>query len=527
MVTLGLFEGPAERAAALVDDGRLIAGCRTRVEPRSDDADDGGDPVERCLHAAGISAHAIGTVITVDDSDPSGSDAVDARIEPWRRRFPGATHSSIHRLEAQVLLTAAAAPTDALIVVANEQDGAIAEKRGGRIERCREIHGMADIGRGAGTVAAAIGSSRRELWNSLGHVAWGGHDGVSPGLAAAIGSVDSTALRVNVEAVSHALDMAMTAYGSDLSSVNSPRRDAVQARAALAGGFLSAFTAALVGLIRTSQCATGLRSVAIGGTIAASAYCSTELETQFEDIVFAPVPEHVGAAIGAAFAGHEWIEPASHLALGPAFDDQAIKNALDNCRLIYVYEPDWSRLFARVSRVLSEGMTVGWFQGPMDFGRRSLGSRSVLCDPSSRWARENVNVFLRRRPAADPIPLSVAPSAADECVGDVRSPFMLRNAAVKADCRGKVIAALDERLRCTLHTPTAATAPELTGLLETHHRRHAVPGLLNVAMETGGGHLAETPNEAIRFAFGSAVDMLVIGRFVVSKDFWLLRGRAD
>ena len=168
---------------------------------------------------------------------------------------------------------------------------------------------------------------------------------------------------------------------------------------------------------------------------------------------------------------------------------------------------------------------MAWFQGPMDFGPRSLGSRSVLCDPSSRWARENINIFLRRRPLAEPIPLSIAPSMVD-CVGGIQSPFMLVKATVEPAWRAQVVAALDDGSSCTVHTPAAATAPELTGLLEAHRSECGVPGLLNVPMEIFPGYLAETPTDAVRIAFSSAVDLLAIGRFLISKDYWLLRGRA-
>ena len=86
--------------------------------------------------------------------------------------------------------------------------------------------------------------------------------------------------------------------------------------------------------------------------------------------------------------------------------------------------------------------------------------------------------------------------------------------------------ALDDGSSCTVHTPAAATAPELTGLLEAHRSECGVPGLLNVPMEIFPGYLAETPTDAVRIAFSSAVDLLAIGRFLISKDYWLLRGRA-
>jgi predicted NodU family carbamoyl transferase len=36
-----------------------------------------------------------------------------------------------------------------------------------------------------------------------------------------------------------------------------------------------------------------------------------------------------------------------------------------------------------------------------------------------------------------------------------------------------------------------------------------------------------TPRDAVRTVFSSAIDALVIGRFLLMKDYWLLRSTAD
>ena len=99
------------------------------------------------------------------------------------------------------------------------------------------------------------------------------------------------------------------------------------------------------------------------------------------------MPEPVGRALAAA--GATGLNGASPLAIGPSYSEEEIKRTLDNCRLDYVYEPDWPRLLARASRMLAQGKIVGWFQGPMAFGPRALGSRSILADPANRYARQN------------------------------------------------------------------------------------------------------------------------------------------
>jgi hypothetical protein len=51
-------------------------------------------------------------------------------------------------------------------------------------------------------------------------------------------------------------------------------------------------------------------------------------------------------------------EPAGRAAIGPSFSAPDVKEVLDGCRLDYVYEPDWSRIEARISRMLSRGKLV-------------------------------------------------------------------------------------------------------------------------------------------------------------------------
>ena len=70
----------------------------------------------------------------------------------------------------------------------------------------------------------------------------------------------------------------------------------------------------------------------------------------------------------------------------------------------------------RTSRMLARGCVVAWFQGPMGFGPRAFGTRSILCDPSNRYARENVNRFLRHAPLDEPLPVSMTDAAMAECL---------------------------------------------------------------------------------------------------------------
>jgi carbamoyltransferase len=74
---------------------------------------------------------------------------------------------------------------------------------------------------------------------------------------------------------------------------------------------------------------------------------------------------------------------------------------------------------------------------------------------------------------------------------------------------------------------SARQSPALVDLLDAHRERSGVPGLISATLSGAGEPAACTPRDAIRTMFSSAVDALVIGRFLLMKDHWLLRSGAD
>ena len=155
--------------------------------------------------------------------------------------------------------------------------------------------------------------------------------------------------------------------------------------------------------------------------------------------------------------------------------DERVKLVLDSCRLDYVYEPAWDRLLARVCGLLESSKTVAWCQpGEADGGG---ADRLVLADPRARFVRDNVNGFLLGRDLNCSLPL-------------VRS----------GDGGGE----LDELLAAWQRS-TGGDALVAAAFLRD--RREPVDG----------------PRMAVQAFFSSAVDAIVIGRFLLMKDYWLMR----
>ena len=106
------------------------------------------------------------------------------------------------------------------------------------------------------------------------------------------------------------------------------------------------------------------------------------------------------------------------------------------------------------------------------------------------------------------------------------APFTLQCATVKDACADKLKGVLDTARGCPVHVVDRAHAAELCDLLDLHRQRTQVPGLIHITLASEGEPLAGTPRAAIRAMFSSAIDVLVMGRFLLMKDYWLLRSES-
>jgi carbamoyltransferase len=312
-------------------------------------------------------------------------------------------------------------------------------------------------------------------------------------------------------------------HASDLADANSLNAQVQRIRRTLAASFTSQLAKAVAGVAEGIGAKNGPGPIAVGGGVFGNARFNTELAPLTgQELRYAAVPETVGRALGAA--GVASVD-GSGLALGPSFSEEDIKRTLDNCRLDYVYEPDWKRLLGRVSRMLAQGKVVGWFEGAMTFGPRALGTRSILADPSNRYARQNMNEYLRQAPIDEPLPLAITSSMVDACLESGARVSGVSDVAVRQEWRQSLAAALDWRHRARVHPLTGVVSPRFQDLLDAHYAATGTPGLIEANLAGPGEAVACTPRDAVRTVYSSAIDALVIGRFLLMKDYWLLRSQ--
>jgi carbamoyltransferase len=190
------------------------------------------------------------------------------------------------------------------------------------------------------------------------------------------------------------------------------------------------------------------------------------------------------------------------------------------------------------AQALSEQKAIGWFQGRMEFGPRSLGARSILGDPRSPAMQKNLNLKVKYRESFRPF----APAVLREDVSEwfelaSDSPYMLLVADVRPDKRRDMTA--DEqalfgidKLNVSRSEIPAVTHVDYSARVQTVHgdtnplfhkllgRFKALTGcpvLVNTSFNVRGEPIVCTPEDAFRCFMGNELDMLVIGNCVLPK----------
>lgn len=230
-----------------------------------------------------------------------------------------------------------------------------------------------------------------------------------------------------------------------------------------------------------------------------------------------PHPGRNGSAVGAALlaGAASSADAVASPYLGPAYGDAQIKAALENCKLSFDLQRE-DRLIDEMIRALSRGRLIGWFHGRLEWGPRALGHRSVLADPLAPHTLDNLNGFLKRRPAHRSYGVSVPLARLDEFFdGPPASRFMQFEYRPRDRDKFRTILPPGvETLR--VHTVDEAE-PRVLRLLEVWGEKTGTPVLVNTSFNGFHEPLVCSPRDAIRVFYGTGLDVLALEDFILRK----------
>ncbi len=164
----------------------------------------------------------------------------------------------------------------------------------------------------------------------------------------------------------------------------------------------------------------------VGGSLFYNSYFNSRVKSSgvFTD-VFVPIdPGNAGLAVGNGLYASGNTRRSVTPFLGPVYGDEDTLATLNNCKLNYTWMSETEAISASVE-ALMRGRMVGWFDGPMEWGARALGARSIVASPFSPYVLENLNRFLKHRAPWRGYALSGPEEAVRRHFdGPDRSPFM-------------------------------------------------------------------------------------------------------
>ena len=294
---------------------------------------------------------------------------------------------------------------------------------------------------------------------------------------------------------------------------------------------------------------TGMKNLCLAGGVALNCVGNGKIlkEKIFDQIWIQPAAGDAGGALGIALSiWHQMLgnERATNgkdsmrgAFLGPKFEEDEIRKFLDGQGIPYKYYDD-PQLAPAVAQDLQAGKIVGLFQGPMEFGPRALGGRSIIGDPRNPEMQSTMNLKIKYRESFRPFAPAVLAEKVQEWFEiDSESPYMLMVAGVREDKR---IAMTEEQKKlfgidllniprsqipaithvdysARIQTVHAETNPKFYELLREFEKATQCAVLINTSFNVRGEPIVCTPEQAYRCFMRTEMDTLVLENFVLDK----------
>jgi len=306
----------------------------------------------------------------------------------------------------------------------------------------------------------------------------------------------------------------------------------------------------VIKMARNIATITGEKNLCLAGGVALNCVINGKIlkENIFDKIWIQPAAGDAGGALGAALGVYykmlnnqrvvrKSLDSMNGSYLGPSYTQNEINARLEECKAIF-YVKNEEDLIKDVVTGLTTGSAIGWMDGRMEFGPRSLGNRSIIADPRSQNMQKVLNLKVKFRESFRPF----APSILREDVGDYfelneDSPYMLLVADVKKVHQLKPVSTKNSEVNLdTINTVRSSipavthidyssriqtvhfeTNPKFYKLISEFKRVTGCPLIVNTSFNVRGEPIVCSPEDAYRCFMGTNLDILVVGNAILFK----------
>jgi carbamoyltransferase len=297
---------------------------------------------------------------------------------------------------------------------------------------------------------------------------------------------------------------------------------------------------------------TGAKNLVMAGGVALNCVANGKLwsEKLFDHIWIQPAAGDAGGALGAAYVGWYHVHGAERSVtegvdvqrgsyLGPHYSDEEIEAYLTANNYPFRKMNSEDDLVSEAAKLIASEKVIGWFYGPMEFGPRALGGRSIIGDSRSTDMQSTMNLKIKFRESFRPFAPSVLREKVSERFDyDDESPYMLMVAPVS---QGRRVAMTDEQQKLfgieKLNVPRsdmpAITHVDYSARLQTVDQERngayyklikkfdeltGCPVIINTSFNVRGEPIVCRPAEAYTCFMRTHMDHLVLGSFILDKE---------
>jgi carbamoyltransferase len=295
---------------------------------------------------------------------------------------------------------------------------------------------------------------------------------------------------------------------------------------------------------------TGIKNICLAGGVALNCVANGKLlrENIFNDIWIQPASGDAGSALGAALVGwHQHLDQERIVNsydsmkgtyLGPEFSNEEITKYLHHINAPFQTFDD-TDLFSFLAEKLDKGYVIGWFNGPMEFGPRALGGRSIIGDPRNQKMQSVMNLKIKFRESFRPFAPSVLEEdASNQFEINSKSPYMLLVAPLQKELcikmteeqenlfgieklnipRSALPAITHVDYSARVQTVSKTTNPRYYKLIDAFKQKTGCPTIVNTSFNVRGEPIVCTPQDAYRCFMRTEMDILVLQNQILFKD---------
>lgn len=247
--------------------------------------------------------------------------------------------------------------------------------------------------------------------------------------------------------------------------------------------------------------------------------------TGYKQLWIPPAPSDAGSAIGCAlnyyYTHNESAVrvPNTNPYLGTFNTNDEIETELKNYENEVWYEfKNHSQIVRTISREITNGNVIGWYEGRMEFGSRALGNRSIFANPRDPQMKARVNKVIKKREGFRPF----APIVKEEDrlkYFDYKPlvPYMNQVVQVKEEHIKNLPAITHIDGSARIQTLNFKQHRRVYSLLRQLEEDNGYPIVLNTSFNVKDKTIVNTPKDAIDTFLDCDMDTLVLNNYIVKK----------